>query len=48
VLFLLSDEAAYVTGAELLVDGGVTMSVIGTLPRPRSVDSVGTGEADTR
>ncbi len=42
VLFLLSDEAAYITGTELLVDGGVTPSVIGTLPRPRSVDSVGT------
>ncbi|MFN7151608.1 MAG: SDR family NAD(P)-dependent oxidoreductase [Microthrixaceae bacterium] len=41
VLFLLSDAAAYVTGTELLVDGGVTSSIIGTLPRPRSVDSVG-------
>jgi NAD(P)-dependent dehydrogenase (short-subunit alcohol dehydrogenase family) len=44
VLFLLSDQAGYITGTELLVDGGVTMSVIGTLPRPRSVDSVGTPE----
>ena len=33
--------AAYVTGTELLVDGGVTMSVIDTLPRPEAVDSVG-------
>ncbi len=44
VLFLLSDEAAYITGTELLVDGGVTMSVIATLPRPLSVDTVGTGD----
>ena len=41
VLFLLSDAAGYVTGTELLVDGGVTMSVLSTLPRPRAVDSVG-------
>ena len=41
VLFLLSDEAAYVTGTELLVDGGVTTSVIATLPRPAVVDTVG-------
>ena len=44
-LFLLSDAAAYVNGTELLVDGGVTASVIATLPRPQSVDSVGPGAA---
>jgi NAD(P)-dependent dehydrogenase (short-subunit alcohol dehydrogenase family) len=43
VLFLLSVESSYVNGTELLVDGGVTASVISTLPRPRSVDSVGPG-----
>jgi NAD(P)-dependent dehydrogenase (short-subunit alcohol dehydrogenase family) len=41
VLFLLSDAAAYVNGTELLVDGGVTPSVISTLPRPHTVDTVG-------
>ena len=41
VLFLLSPAAAYVNGTEILVDGGVTMSVISTLPRPKGVDSVG-------
>lgn len=46
VAFLLSDEAAYVHGVELLVDGGVTMSVIDGLPRPASVDSVGDREAE--
>lgn len=44
VLFLLSDEAAYINGTELLVDGGVTSSVISTLPRPRTVDTVGPAE----
>lgn len=45
VRFLLSDDAAYVTGTELLVDGGVTISVIANLPRPASVDGVGSGGA---
>ncbi|MCU0310313.1 MAG: SDR family oxidoreductase [Acidimicrobiales bacterium] len=41
VLFLLSPAAGYVNGTEILVDGGVTRSVIATLPRPEAVDSVG-------
>ena len=41
VLFLLSPAAGYVNGTEILVDGGVTMSVITTLPRPKDVDAVG-------
>ena len=44
VMFLLSKDSAYVTGTEILVDGGVTSSVISTLPRPQSVDSVGPGD----
>lgn len=48
VAFLLSDDAAYVTGTEVLVDGGVAHSVIGTLPRPLSVDGVGAGPEERR
>ena len=41
VLWLASPDADYVTGQTLLVDGGVTMSILSHLPRPRSVDGVG-------
>ncbi len=41
VLYLCSDDADYVTGHELVVDGGVVHSIIANLPRPASVDSVG-------
>lgn len=44
VLFLASPGAAYVTGQNLLVDGGVTSNIIGQLPRPEAVDRVGAPE----
>ena len=43
VLFLSSDQASYIHGQNIVVDGGVTGSVIAHLPRPASVDSVGHG-----
>lgn len=41
VLFLGAPESSYITGQNILVDGGVTMSMIANLPRPKAVDQVG-------
>ena len=41
VLYLCSPQADYVTGHQLVVDGGVVNSIIANLPRPESVDGVG-------
>jgi NAD(P)-dependent dehydrogenase (short-subunit alcohol dehydrogenase family) len=41
VLFLGSDDAAYISGQVLLVDGAVAHNMIGQLPRPKAVDHVG-------
>ncbi len=43
VLYLASERAGYIHGQNIVVDGGVTGSVINHLPRPAAVDSVGHG-----
>jgi NAD(P)-dependent dehydrogenase (short-subunit alcohol dehydrogenase family) len=44
VLYLSSPEADYITGHQLVVDGGVINSIIANLPRPESVDGVGAAD----
>jgi NAD(P)-dependent dehydrogenase (short-subunit alcohol dehydrogenase family) len=41
VLWLGSDDAGYITGQNIVVDGGVASSVLANLPRPADVDGVG-------
>lgn len=42
VMFLVGSGSAYITGQTIVVDGGITISALGSLSRPASVDSVGT------
>lgn len=46
VLFVGGPEAAYLTGENIVVDGGVVRSIIATLPRPDSVERGQPSEAN--
>jgi len=46
VAYLLSDESSYVTGTELLVDGGVGVSALARLPRSATAAEGSTTTAD--
>jgi NAD(P)-dependent dehydrogenase (short-subunit alcohol dehydrogenase family) len=41
VLFLASAKASYISGQTIAVDGGISKGALASLPRPKSVDSVG-------
>ena len=44
VLFLASEQATYITGQVIAVDGGLVKSALASLPRPKDVDSVGVAD----
>lgn len=42
VMFLISEQASYITGQTIAVDGGISISALRGMSRPASVDTVGT------